>query len=237
MTIAIAERGLRLRRAEPGDADFIVDLVKDDDVEPFLSARMPKDRASVLEDIERSTREPGEFGRFVIEVAEEREWRRAGMMGFSVGNQRSRIARLGNLAVHPDFRGRRLADDAARLLQRHLLFDLDFHRLELEIYGFNERAQRHAERAGFVREGVKRKAYWRHGEWVDGVLYGLVREDLDERLESEDGGKGAAMSELGPEREEAVPDTREATAAADAVEREQPAERMQEEQDPEQNEP
>jgi hypothetical protein len=26
---------------------------------------------------------------------------------------------------------------------------------------------------------VKRKAYWRHGEWVDGVLFGLIREDLE----------------------------------------------------------
>jgi RimJ/RimL family protein N-acetyltransferase len=57
--------------------------------------------------------------------------------------------------------------------------DLGYHRLELEIYGFNERAMRHAERAGFVREGVKRKAYWRHGEWVDGVLYGLIEGDGD----------------------------------------------------------
>jgi RimJ/RimL family protein N-acetyltransferase len=32
---------------------------------------------------------------------------------------------------------------------------------------------------GFVHEGVKRKAYWRHGEWVDGVLFGLVREDFE----------------------------------------------------------
>ncbi len=31
-----------------------------------------------------------------------------------------------------------------------------------------------------VREGVKRKAYWRHGEWVDGVLYALIREDLED---------------------------------------------------------
>jgi RimJ/RimL family protein N-acetyltransferase len=61
-----------------------------------------------------------------------------------------------------------------------LLFDLGFHRLQLEIYGFNERAQAHAERAGFIREGVRRKAYDRHGEWVDGVIYGLVREDLAE---------------------------------------------------------
>jgi hypothetical protein len=99
-------------------------------------------------------------------------------MEFEVANRRSRIANLGGLAVHPDFRGRRLAAEAARIFQRHLLLDLGFHRLQLEIYGFNERAVRHAERAGFVREGVKRKAYRRRGEWVDGVMYGLIREDI-----------------------------------------------------------
>jgi hypothetical protein len=30
-----------------------------------------------------------------------------------------------------------------------------------------------------VREGIKRKAYRRHDEWVDGVLFGLIREDLE----------------------------------------------------------
>jgi len=104
---------------------------------------------------------------------------RAGVMGFEVGNRRSRIAHLERLAVHPAFRGRRIADEAARLFQRHLFDELGYHRLQLEIYGFNERAMRHAERAGFTREGVRRKAYWRADEWVDGVLYGLVAEDLD----------------------------------------------------------
>src|SRR5207247_10883814 len=79
----------------------------------------------------------------------------------------------------PRLPGRRLADDAARLFQRHLIFELGFHRLQMEIYGYNERAQRHAERAGWIREGVKRKAYRRGDEWVDGVMYGIVREDLD----------------------------------------------------------
>jgi RimJ/RimL family protein N-acetyltransferase len=170
--------GLRLRRVQPGDLDFLLELMTHEEVEPFLAVIRPRDREGLAGEIERSQAEPQEFGRFVIEVEEGGEWKPAGLMGFEVANRRSRIANLGSLAVHPSFRGRRVSDAAARLFQRHLLLDLGYHRLQLEIYGFNERAQRHAERAGFVREGVRRKAYWRNDEWVDGVIYGLVREDL-----------------------------------------------------------
>jgi RimJ/RimL family protein N-acetyltransferase len=165
---------IAIRRARPDDVDFLVELTTHEEVDPFLSARRATTREEVLAEIERSQAEPEGFGRFIVEV----EGVRAGVMGFEVANRRSSIARLGGLAIHPDFRGGKVSDEAARLLQRHLLLDLGYHRLELEIYGFNERAMRHAERAGFVREGVKRKAYDRHGEWVDGVLYGLIRDDL-----------------------------------------------------------
>ena len=165
---------MKVRRAEPGDVDFLVDLLTHDDIEPFLSARRASDRTSLLAEIERSHREPYEFGVFVIEV----DGRQAGTVDFEVTNRRSRIAHAGGLAVHPDFRGRGLADEASRTFQRHLLLELGFHRVQLEVYGFNDRAMRHAERVGFVREGVRRRAYWRHGEWHDGVIYGLLREDL-----------------------------------------------------------
>ena len=178
--------GIRLRRAEPGDVDFLVELLTNEEVEPFLAAISARDREGVLAEIERSLAEPEEFGRFVVEVEVEDEgggWQPAGQMGFEVRNRRSRIAFLERLAIAPVFRGRGLADRAARLFQRHLLFDLGYHRLELEIYGFNERAIRHAERSGFVREGRRRRAYLRHGEWVDGVLFGLTREDLEVEVE------------------------------------------------------
>jgi RimJ/RimL family protein N-acetyltransferase len=164
-----------IRRAEPADVDFLLELMTHEDVEPYLAVIRPRDREGLVAEIERSQAEPQEFGRFVIEV----EGQPAGLMGFQVANRRSRIADLGSLAVHPSFRGRRVADEAAQLFQRHLLDELGYHRLQLEIYGFNERALAHAERAGFVREGVRRKAYRRNDEWVDGVLYGLVREDLE----------------------------------------------------------
>jgi RimJ/RimL family protein N-acetyltransferase len=166
---------VELKRARPPDADFLLELLADDDVRPFLGPRSPTTRDEVLEEIERSLGEPETFGRFVIEADGER----AGMLGFHVANERNRIARLERLAVHPGFRGRRIADQAARLFQRHLLEELGFHRLELEVYAFNERACAHAERAGFVREGRKRKAYRKDGEWVDSVLYAIVAEELD----------------------------------------------------------
>jgi RimJ/RimL family protein N-acetyltransferase len=171
--------GLRLRRATRDDVQFLLEVLTDDDVQPFLGRGGAFDEDGVLAELEQQEREPDAFGRFVIEVLQDGDWRKAGTLGFERVNRRSRIAQLERLAVHPAFRGRRLADDAARLFQRHLIFDLDFHRVQMEIYGFNERAQRHAERAGFVREGVKRKAYRRDDGWVDGVVYGLVREDLE----------------------------------------------------------
>lgn len=163
-----------IRRASADDVDWLVELLNGEDTEPYLSAARAFDRDAIAGEVERSEREPERFGRLIVEV----EGERAGVMGFEQRSEPHRIARLGGLAIHPDFRGRRAADDAARLLQRYLLEELGYHRLELSCYGFNERAIRHAERVGFVREGVQRRAYLRHGEWQDAVQFSLLQEDL-----------------------------------------------------------
>ena len=162
-----------LRPAEPDDLDFLADLYADDDVRPFLAAAGRYERDGISEHLER---DPEEGGLLVVELDGER----AGALFWGRTNVRSRIAHVGGIAIHPGFRGRRLADDATRLLQHHLIRERGFHRIELEIYGFNERAIRHAERSGYVREGIKRKAYRHEDGWVDGVLYALVEEDLDD---------------------------------------------------------
>jgi RimJ/RimL family protein N-acetyltransferase len=164
-----------IRRAREDDVDFLVELVTHEDVEPFLAAVRATGRDEILAEIARSKAEPDAFGLFVIEV----DGARAGTMRFVRANERSRIADLGGLAVHPDFRGAKVADEAARQFQRHLFRDLGFHRVQMEIYGFNERAMAHAERAGFRQEGIRRKAYWRNEQWVDGVLYGLLAEESE----------------------------------------------------------
>jgi RimJ/RimL family protein N-acetyltransferase len=155
-----------IRPAGAADVDFLVALYQHEDVRPFLAQGRPYDREWVVAHLE---------GLMVVEV----DGGRAGAMAWEVRSERNATVHVSGLAVDPAFRGRRLADEAARLLQHHLIRERGFHRIELEIYGFNERAQRHAERAGFVKEGVKRQAYRRGDGWVDGVLYALVAEDLD----------------------------------------------------------
>jgi RimJ/RimL family protein N-acetyltransferase len=165
---------IALRRATAADLDWLVELYSSADVEPFLSGRTTRDRATIEAEVERSQQEPDAFGRMLIEE----DGARAGALGYSEANGPHRIVHVEGLAIHPGFRGRRLADDASRVLQRYLLSELGFHRIELACYGFNERAIAQAERSGFVREGVKRKAYLRHGEWQDAVLFSLLAEEL-----------------------------------------------------------
>ena len=165
---------ITLRRATADDVDWLKELYADGEVEPFLGGGRARDRDAVADEVERSLREPERFGRLILDLDGER----AGTMGFREASDVHRIAQLEVLAVHPSFRRRGIADEGARLLQRYLLRELGYHRLELACYGFNDAAIRHAERVGFVREGVKRQAYLRHGEWQDAVLFALLREDL-----------------------------------------------------------
>lgn len=179
MSGAPSAGGVRLRRARREDLDFLVSLATDAEVAPYLAAVSTRDPQGFLAEIEAAEAAPAERGRFVVEELTAAGAVRAGSIAFEVVNRRSRIARLHGLMLRPDVRGRGLARAATRRFVRDLLVELGYHRVELECYGFNERAIRHAEACGFVREGVKRKAYRRGDGWVDGVLFALVREDLD----------------------------------------------------------
>jgi len=164
---------VELRRANRSDAEFLFELVTADDTREFLG-RAPSSLEEVVADIERSEQEHESFGWLVAEDDGEP----VGSASYRVLNDRNRIVEGGRLAVHPRFRGRRLGDEVARAFQRLVLRELGFHRLEIQVYGFNERAIAHAERAGYHREGVKRKAYLKGGEWQDAVLYSMLDDEL-----------------------------------------------------------
>ncbi len=169
-------RVIDLRRASLEDVDWLVELYDDPGVEPYLRGNLARDAATLHAEVEQSTAEPRRGGRLIVLADGER----AGAMGYREVSEAHGIVHGEALAIHPGFRGRGIGIEATRLFQRYLLVELGFHRLEVACYGFNERAIAHAERAGYVREGVKRKAYLRHGEWQDAVQFALLREELEQ---------------------------------------------------------
>jgi RimJ/RimL family protein N-acetyltransferase len=177
----IRGEGFRLRRATPDDVALLVGLAQRPEVADSLAAVSPWAEDDTLAAL---AAEPADEGRLVLEVEETGGWAPAGALAFRVANRRSRIAYLFGLMVDPAYAGRGLGSGATRLLGLHLIRDLGYHRVQLEVYGFNERAARVVERAGFVAEGRRRKAYLRHGDWVDGLLYALVEEDLADGVDS-----------------------------------------------------
>ena len=154
---------VELRAAADSDLDWLAELLAHEAAAPSLSTTA----ACGLDDALAA-------GELWIALATNGE--RVGAARLTAVNRRSRIASLETLVVHPDARGRRLGVAIVSAIAR-LAFERGVHRIEAEVYGFNEPALRTFDLAGFTREGVRRRAYDRHGDWQDGVRFGLLADE------------------------------------------------------------
>jgi RimJ/RimL family protein N-acetyltransferase len=74
----------------------------------------------------------------------------------------------------PRWFGQGYGTEATRAVVDHAFATVGLHRVELEVYAFNPRAQRAYEKAGFVVEGRRRHALLWEGEWIDAILMARV---------------------------------------------------------------
>jgi RimJ/RimL family protein N-acetyltransferase len=77
----------------------------------------------------------------------------------------------------PDVYGRGYGTEATTLVLDYAFDTVGLHRVELDVYSFNPRGQRAYEKAGFVREGVRRQALRWDGEWHDVIVMGVLATD------------------------------------------------------------
>jgi RimJ/RimL family protein N-acetyltransferase len=169
-----AWRELSLREATDEDVPYLSSLAADPEVEPFLAfGAADEDRMRSL--IAAAGPAPGSGGLLVVE-SEEQET--LGAIGLTLVNTRCGICEVSRVMVRPDRRRSGIAATAIWLASRQALVEHEMHRVQAECYGDNAAAHRLFERVGFTREGTRRRAYWRRGGWLDGVLFGLLAEEL-----------------------------------------------------------
>jgi ribosomal protein S18 acetylase RimI-like enzyme len=158
-----APEAVRIRVATDADLVWCRELAREESVAASLSTDAADGVADALV--------AGELW-----IAQTPDGERVGAVRLRTLNRRSGIAAVETLMVHPDARGRGWGVAIVRALTRDA-FARGLHRLEAEVYAFNEPALRTFDAAGFRREGVRRRAYDRHGAWQDGVRFGLLADD------------------------------------------------------------
>lgn len=77
--------------------------------------------------------------------------------------------------------GRGYGTEALRLILREGFGRLGLKRVELHVFDFNERAIRSYEKAGFLREGMRRQALSRGATYHDIWVMGILREEFEAR--------------------------------------------------------
>jgi RimJ/RimL family protein N-acetyltransferase len=71
--------------------------------------------------------------------------------------------------------GKGIGTEALTLILDFAFNELNFHRISLQVFSFNERAIKLYEKMGFTNEGRIRQALYRSGNWHDIIIMGILK--------------------------------------------------------------
>ena len=74
--------------------------------------------------------------------------------------------------------GKGIGSFAVKEMLNHAFFNMNLNRVELTVIENNKRAIHLYEKNGFVYEGRKRKARYKGGEFMDMLMYAVLRDDF-----------------------------------------------------------
>jgi len=112
-----------------------------------------------------------------------------GLFGIRSVHPHHRLGMLTAFIAEPEYWGGGYGTDALLLLVDYAFDWLDLRRVWLLTMALNARVMRQMEKVGFALEGRPRQATWADGQWVDGLTYGLLRDEWP--------GRAALVEKLG----------------------------------------
>ena len=101
-----------------------------------------------------------------------------GLVSITSINQLNQSCTLHIMIGNKDNRGKGIGYYAVSEMIRHAFFNLNLHRIELDVLTTNIAAQKLYEKCGFVKEGIRRKAVYKNGAFVDMYIYAILREEF-----------------------------------------------------------
>lgn len=127
----------------------------------------------------------GNTHRWVVEDGEQRVIGVTGLWEIDMHSRHAMTAlKLGGVK---GVRGRGLGTDAIMAVMAWAFYDLGLHRLYSSILASNAASQRaYIEKCGWTNEGISRQHVWRHGEFVDLMQVGIMKDEFDRLPEAKE---------------------------------------------------
>jgi [ribosomal protein S5]-alanine N-acetyltransferase len=175
-TLPVLEgRHVTLRELRPSDASSLHALLTMPEVARFIAP--PPATVDAFERFIFRTNRQRIAGRHVcFAVTLKGDDRAIGLFQIHETEAGFRTAEWG-FALGSPFWGTGIFEEGANLILEFAFNTLGVHRLEARAAVNNGRGGRALQKLGAVQEGVLRKAFFRNGQYLDQVLYGIVQDD------------------------------------------------------------
>lgn len=166
-----------LRAPEKADAALCHGWLNDPQVTLTLARHAPVTLDDEVSWVQRAMlrADPAELA---LAICRKADHNAIGMVGLHRMHPVTRTATLGMFIGERSLWGQGLGTDALRTLCRYGIDSLNLHKIRLEVYPFNPRAERIYERVGFRREGLFRDEGFRNGLHHDVIRMGLLAGEL-----------------------------------------------------------
>lgn len=169
--------GVRLRALERGDVPRMASWLNNPAVRSYLLVHEPMSQAKEERWFEASLTSSNDFV-YGIEVQVGDEWVHIGNAGLHRMDWVHRCAVFGIMIGEQAYWGRGYGTEATRALIGFAFGTLNLHRVQLDVFDFNERARRAYEKVGFRLEGTRRQAIFHEGAYHDEHLMAILRTEF-----------------------------------------------------------
>lgn len=170
---------IRLRKVERADLPRFVEWFNDPEVRRGVSMFLPISGDEETAWYEAMLKRPQEERALAVELREGESWRLVGNTGLFEFDWIARCAEFGLAIGDKSVWGQGIGTEVTRLVLQHGFETLNLKRIFLRVFANNPGAMRAYEKAGYVLEGRLRKHHFSHGQYVDVLLMGVLREEWE----------------------------------------------------------
>lgn len=166
-----------LRAVERRDVEIFRQWLNDPEVNQYLLAYMPLSEIAEEKWFEKTSQSNTELVMAIENYDLSRPRQLIGNCGLHGISWKDRTATFGIFIGDQSFWSNGYGTEAASLLFRHGFKQLNLHRINSSVIGFNNRSLKMHEKLGFQIEGRRRQNIFKDGAYHDEIFLGLLQEE------------------------------------------------------------